>query len=750
VVSSDKRSYCRLCTAFCAIDAQVEAGRVTSIHGVPEDPVSGGYTCLKGRQVPHQLHGPKRLRSSLKRRPDGSFEAIATEVALDEIAEKIAALIQEHGPRSIASFSGTAAFTNSGTLPVVRAFHEGIGSVSNFSTLTIDQPAKMVAAARHGIWGAGAHTFESADVVLALGVNPIVSGLTLPGGVPGTNSVKRLNDARKRGLKLICVDPRRSELAQRADIHLQVWPGEDATLLAGMLRVIFDAGLHDAEFCADHTTGLEALRAAVFDFTPDYVERRSRVPADQMVKAARLFAAGPRGITSSGTGADMSARPYLTNHLLYCMNTLCGRHNREGERISNPGVLSLPVPRPAQPIPEEMLPPLLSWRDGPKSRFRGLHGVFGEMPSTTLADEILTAGEGQIRALIAVGSNPLLAMPSPMDLHEAYDSLELKVSIDIRLSTTARRSDYVIAAKHPLEREDVTEFMDPFYEVPYACYTRAVVEPGPGAVEDWEVFVGLANRLGSEIELPGGALDTAHPPSKFALLKLIFPVTRIPLDRLRARQGGQVYDELDVVAGPPLLGAEAKLDFAPRGVPEELRELRSEAFGAAADGIYTCRLVSRRLPHVANSVGHDFPLSEQKGTTNPAYMNASHLGRLGLDSGDLVVIESAAGSIVAVAAATDEVQFGVISMSHCFGDSRLSREGVRSHGSNTGLLVSTDRSFDPITGMARQSAIPVRIRGLRRQPKSREVIPQERRSPSGTRLRSLPRAPSPPGRAGSP
>ena len=687
---------------------------MTSVRGVPEDPVSGGYTCRKGRQLPHQLHGPERLHSSLKRMADGSFEPIATEAALDEIAEKIAALIEEHGPRSIASFSGTAAFANSGTLPVVRAFHDGIGSVSKFSTLTIDQPAKMVAAARHGIWGAGAHTFESADVVLALGINPIVSGLTLPGGVPGTNSLKRLNDARKRGLKLICIDPRRSELARRADIHLQVWPGEDATLLAGMLRVILDADLHDADFCARHTIGLGALRDAVSDFTPEYVESRSRVPAERMVGAARLFAAGPRGITSSGTGADMSARPCLTNHLLYCLNTLCGRHNREGDRIPNPGVLSLPVPRPAQPIPEELLPPLLRWRDGPESRVRGLHGVFGEMPSTTLADEIMKAGEGRIRALIAVGANPLLVMPEPMDLHRAYDALDLKVSIDIRLSATARRSDYVIAAKHPLEREDVTEFMDPFYEVPYACYTRAVVEPDPGAVEDWEFYVGLAKRLRSGIELPGGVVDAAHPPDKLALLKLIFPATRIPLDRLRAREGGWVYDELEVVAASPLPGVEAKLDFAPAGISEELRQLRGEAFGAAADGVYTSRLISRRMPHVVNTVGREFPQSKQKGAANPAYVNASDLSELGLASGDLVAIESAAGSILAVAEASDELRPGVVSMSHGFGDDRLSEEGVRSHGSNTGLLVSTKRDFDPLTGMARQSAIPVRIRATRR------------------------------------
>ncbi|MCP4039457.1 MAG: molybdopterin-dependent oxidoreductase, partial [bacterium] len=363
-----KKSYCRLCTAYCGIEVELRDGRAHKIVGDTSDPVSGGYTCMKGRQLPYQLHGPQRLQTSLKRQPDGSFEPIATEKALDEIAHKIDELRHAYGPRAIASFSGTAAYANSGTMPVVRAWHRGLGSTSNYSTLTIDQPAKIVATARHGVWAGGGHTFASSDVTLALGINPIISSLSMPGGVPGPNPVAALNAAKKRGHKLICIDPRRSELARRADIHLQVRPGEDACLLAGMLRVIFEEELHDSEFCRDNTQGLDALRAALASFTPAYVEQRTGVPAQQMIAAARLFAKGPRGYTSSGTGADMSPYPRLTCHLLACLNTACGRHNREGDPLPNPGVLSLPVPRPAQAIPKELLPPILQHENGPEAR----------------------------------------------------------------------------------------------------------------------------------------------------------------------------------------------------------------------------------------------------------------------------------------------------------------------------------------------------------------------------------------------
>jgi anaerobic selenocysteine-containing dehydrogenase len=711
LASETKTSYCRICSAFCAMHVDLEDGRVTAVRGDPQDPVSGGYTCLKGRQLPHQIHGPERLRSSLVRRDGDGFEPIATERALDEIAARLEEIVARHGPRAVASYCGTAAFFNSATLPVVRAWHRGLGSPSNFSTLTIDQPAKMIAASRHGVWGGGGHTFASSDVALSVGHNPIVSGLTLPGSPPGTNPVKNLNQARQRGLKLICVDPRRSDLARRADLHLQIRPGEDPTLLAAMLRVILEEGLHDAEFCRDHVDGLDELRAALAGFTPAHAERRTGVAAQRIVEAARLFAAGPRGFASSGTGPDMAPHPCLTEHLLACLNSVCGRHNREGERLANPGVLSPPLPRPAQAIPRELLPPILCWGDGPESRFRGLRQMFEEMPTATLAEEILEPGEGQVRALIAVGGNPAQAMPDQRNALRALEDLELLVSVDIVMSETARRADFAIAARHPFEREDLTEFMDPFYEVPYAFYSHALVDPEGDAVDDWEVFTGLARRMGTPIELPGGTLDPERPPDKLELLKRIRPATRVPLEELREIGAGRVFDELEVRVGAPLPGVEARLQLVPEGIPEELRQVLEAP--PAGEG-FSHRLVCRRLRHVSNSVGRHFPESRAKGVTNPAYLNPTDCEALGLAPGDLVEIASDQDRILGVVEPSDDVGPGVVSMAHCWGGAPDEDGRVREIGANTGRLVATDRDYDPITGMARQSAIPVNLRPARR------------------------------------
>jgi anaerobic selenocysteine-containing dehydrogenase len=332
------------------------------------------------------------------------------------------------------------------------------------------------------------------------------------------------------------------------------------------------------------------------------------------------------------------------------------------------------------------------------------------MPTATLAEEILEPGEGQIRALICVGGNPAMAVPDQRNMLRALESLELFVCVDVAHTETTHMADYAIAARHALERDDVTEFMDMFYEVPYAHYAPAIIEPDFDAIDDWEVFTGLAKRMHTTIELPGGAIDVAGEPTKFGVLKLIRPDTRVPLEEIRDRRAGHVFDELEVVVAAPIPGLEARLNLAPTGICDELREVRGEAYHAVGEGPFPHRLICRRLRHVANSVGRDFPETQKRGPNNPAFMNPADLEKLGVTAGDLVEIASVHDSVLAVVEPTDEVQSGVISMAHCFGAGPGRDGDVRAVGTNTSRLVAVDRDFDRVTGMAPQSAIPVAVR----------------------------------------
>ncbi len=711
------KTYCRFCHAYCALDADVdETGRLVAVRGDADDPVYGGYTCIKGRQLPEVLNHPDRLRSSLKRTPAGDFEEIPTERALDEIAEKLRGIIDSNGARSVASYCGTHSFQNSAQLAVSKAWHTGIGSPSFYTSVTIDQPAKFVAMARHGLWSGGGHDFESADVILVVGNNPLVSVFSPYGGIPAFSPSKSLRDAKKRGLQMIVIDPRRTEAARYADIHLAPKPGEDPTLLAGMARVIIEEGLYDKDFCDAHVQGFDRLREAVDSFTPAYVEARAGVPAEQMIAAARMFAGGARGGVSCGTGPNMAPHPNATEHFVLALGSLCGRVNRAGDKVPNPGILS------AHQRKAQAIAPFKAWGIGADSRVRGLSELFiggvGEMPTAALADEILTPGEGQVRALLCMGGNPVIAWPNQEKVLRAIDSLELMVCVDIRLSSTAKLADYVIAPKVTLEREDVNILTDSWYSTPYVHYTQAVADPGFDAIEEWEVYWELAHRLGSPIKLAGGEVPLEVRPSKLDVMKLVLPKPRVALEEIRAAEGGQVYGDVEVFVARADPGNEARLDVGPPELCEELREIRAEVFsltgagyGEDADG-FSHRLISRRLRQVYNSSGQYLDAVRKEGTTNPAFMHPNDLAELGLAGGDLIEIRSAHASIPAVAEASDEIRPGVISMAHAWGDTPSQDAKVREVGASTNRLVDDATDYDPISGMARQSAIPVNVHRL--------------------------------------
>ena len=266
----------------------------------------------------------------------GSLQRVAADAAFTGIAARLTQIVARHGPRAVAMYGGTFSHFCPAGVMLRDAFMDAIGSPMRFTNATIDQPGKPIAMAMHGRWGAGPQAFADADVCLLVGANPLVS---MWGGVPAFNPAKRLHEARARGLKLIVIDPRRTETARKADLHLQCLPGHDSELLAAMLHVIFAEQLHDAAFVESETQGLEELRAAVAPFTPERVATVAGVEAADIATAARMFATARRGNATSGTGPSMAPHGLLMDYLVLALNTVCGRWIRAGELLPNRGVL---------------------------------------------------------------------------------------------------------------------------------------------------------------------------------------------------------------------------------------------------------------------------------------------------------------------------------------------------------------------------------------------------------------------------
>ena len=707
------RSFCRFCHAVCGIEVDVEDGRVLDVRGDKRHPVSQGYLCVKGKELAAQHTHPERLRGAKKRMADGTFVDLPSEQALDEIAVRLREIIARDGPGAVAVYSGTHGLF-SAAKPTIIAWITALGSPWYFTPNTIDQPSQQTAWARHGTWDAGVHRFADADVMLFVGNNPGVSAFSRDGGPPYANAFKHLRDARRRGLRVIAIDPRRTELARSAHVHLQVKPGEDPTLLAGMVRVILAEGLYDRDFVAVHVTGVDALQDAVAGYTPAYVEERTTVPAALMERAARLFAGGRRGTAMTCTGVNMAPRPDVTQHFVVALNSLCGRFNRAGDAVYNPGVL-----RPPRTWHADVETPRPLWGDGPRSRFRGL-GRFGEeMPINVFADEVLTPGAGQLKALICVGGNPAVAFPDQRKVLAALAALELSVVLDVKMTATAKLASYVFGCKLSFEKPGTSRTAEAQLDVPFAQYTPALLHPDFDVIEEWEFFWGLAHRMRTPLRLANGAvLDLDRKPTPDQYLDLTHRDSRVPLEEVRRHPGGSLFPPAAPVSVQPGRAGKtaARMDVAPAAVIAQIRDIRSEPFSATGgyrgDARFTHRLISRRMLEVYNSTGDHLPGLRRRYPYNPAFLHPEDLERLGLRPGDVVRIDSDHDFIYGVAEASADVRPGVISMAHAHGDAPEHDGAVRTIGSTTGRLVSTERDFEPISGIPRQSAIPVNVRPL--------------------------------------
>jgi len=722
-------SLCRLCHAACPIVVEVQDGVVLSVHGNRESPAYHGYCCSRGQASADHIRHPDRLLHSMKRQPDGSYRPIAVEKAMDEIAERLSAIIEEHGAHSLAAYCGTYSAPYPGSGLLAGGLVKMLGSPMVFSSGTIDQPGKDVANAMLGRWRAGPNAFGESDVWMTFGGNPVVTHV---GGIPSQNPARRLKDRLDAGMKLIVIDPRRSETAARAQLHIQSRPGEDASLLAAMLRVVIEEKLYDQAFVEENVAGIEDLRRALEPFSPAFAAARADVPAEQIVEAARIFAGARRGLAVGGTGSSLSGHSTLVEYLMLALNTICGRFVREGESIANPGVFlprAIPKAQAEGPRPYEKL--------GVKMCVRGLEESACGMPTAALADQILHEGPERVRALFSTGGNPVAAWPDQQRTVAAIEALELCVQVDIKMSATAQMADYVIAPKVSFEVPGFSyapESIEAFSVLwgmaePFGMYAPALVDPPEGSdlIEEWEFFYGLAQRMGvqlytafvpsmtaTEREDPAPqAIDMKLKPTTDQLFELLAHGSRISLDEVKKHPNGALFSE-SIRALPRDADSSERLFVSNPVMMAELGEVFEESsIELGGDLEYPYQLVCRRQRNVYNSSLRDLDrLARKQGSFNPAFMQPDDLRELALEAGDAIEIRSPHGRIPAVVEPDATLRRGLVSMAHSFGGSPVEKGDFRKQGSNTSVLISVEDSYDPISGLPRMSAVPVNVRQL--------------------------------------
>ena len=700
---------CNLCEAMCGLKIEAEDGHVTSIRGDEEDPLSQGYLCPKAFALKDLHEDPDRLRTPMRRTKSG-WEAISWDAALDEAARGLSAVQKAHGRDSIGVYLGNPNVHNTGAMLFGPTLLRALGTKSRFSATSVDQLPHMLVA----YWMFGHQLvipipdIDRTQYFLVFGANPLASNGSLM-TAPGMR--RRIDALRARGGKMVVVDPRRTETAERADEHVFVKPGMDAFVLLAILNVVLERGAK-LDRLAAFTEGLPALEAAVRDATPSRVEGITGVPAATIRRIAVELADASSAVCYGRVGVSTQAYGTICQWLVNALNIVTGNCDRPGGAM---------FPKPAlDPIALKQISrgSYGRWR----TRVRGLPEVGGELPVAALGEEILTEGPGQIRGLVTIAGNPVLSTPNGGQLDRALASLDFMVAVDPYLNETTRHANLILPTPSPLERihYDVVFHLFAVHET--ARFAPALFDKGPDARHDWQVLLGLAQRLASlrgkkRQALGYRALERLGPERILDLglrlgrhgARLRPPRLGLGLSTLRASPHGVDLGPLTPSFPGRLFNREKTIQLAPPLLVEDLARLWSSLSTETTEDRLV--LIGRRHLRDNNSWMHNVPQLVRGKPRCTLMVHPDDASRLGLVDGADAVVRSRVGEVRAPVTVTDEIMRGVVSLPHGYGHRRAGVKLSIATGA-AGVSVNDltdDLAVDTLSGNAAFSGVPVEV-----------------------------------------
>ncbi|MET7937946.1 molybdopterin oxidoreductase family protein [Streptomyces sp. NPDC005322] len=729
---------CPLCEATCGLTLTVEEGRVTAARGDREDVFSRGFICPKGASFGELDADPDRLRRPLVRR-DGRLEEAGWDEAFAAIEAGLGPLLREHGPQAVGVVLGNpTVHTVAGGLypPLLLG---ALGTRNVFTASTLDQMPKHVSS---GLLYGDANAIpvpdlDRTDHLLMLGANPLDSNgsLCTAPDFPG-----RLRALRRRGGRLVVVDPRRTRTAKLADRHVAIRPGTDALLLFAMVQVLFAEDLVALGPLAEHLSGVEEVRRLADGFPPEAVAGACDVTAEEIRTLARELAAAERGVVYGRIGSTTVEFGTLTSWLVDVVNALIGQLDR-------PGGAMFPLPatgrreRPARPGKGFALG---RWH----SRVSGHPEAKGELPAVALAEEIETPGEGRIRAVLAIAGNPVLSAPDGDRLDAALAGLDFMVSVDPYLNETSRHAHVVLPPPPPSQSPHFDYAFNSLAVRNQVRYTRPAVPldadrmseadilarlvlcvSGQGAADPSVVdAMAIDMTLGKEVADPGSPVYGRKGAELAGLLTGLTGAERrldmmlrlgpygdgfgadpdgLSLEKVLAHPHGIDLGPLSPRIPGLLRTRSGTVELCPEPIAADVGRLRR----ALADRPAGLVLVGRRHLRSNNSWMHNVPALMGGSNRCTLQVHPEDAARLGLTDGGLARVTGDGGEVEVPVEVTDAVRTGVVSLPHGWGHSR---PGIRlsvaeaDPGVNVNQLIDGAR-LDPLSGTAVLNGLPVRV-----------------------------------------
>lgn len=693
---------CNLCEAICGLEITLEDSRVTSIRGDKADPLSRGFVCPKATALIDLQEDPDRLRRPLLR--EGStWREITWEHAFMFAAERLHAVRELYGADAVAIYRGNPTVHNWGLMTHSNHFLKRLGTRNHFSATSVDQlPHHLVS-----LWMYGHQYLQPIPDIdrtqhfLILGYNPMVSNGSIM-TVPDFRG--RLKELKARGGKLIVIDPRRTETAEVADSHHFIRPGTDAALLLAMLRVLFDEGRVQPGALAEHVDHLDEIRSLLEPFTLAFAAVCTGIDALTIRQLAIDFADAPAAACHGRMGVSTQRFGTLCQWAIQLLNLATGNLDRVGGTLLTHTAVMCAGPDSHQ-----------KGSFGRRhSRVSGFPEFSGEFPVAAFAEEMLTPGDGQVRALVTVAGNPVLSTPNGRQLDRALTGLDFMLSIDLYLNETTRHAHLILPTTSPLEHDHFDIAFHKFTVRNTARYNPAILPKPEDAKHDWEIFVGLAE---AHARVTGEVCPSIAPPAQMldALLHdgpygaANGRAAPLNLKQLLDAPHGIDLGPLRPSLRERLCTPDGKIDCLPPAIPAEIARLQQTL--TAAPGSETLLLIGRRHLRSNNSWLHNSHRLVKGPRRDQLMMHPRDLVARGLHDGQEVAVRSRVGEVRITILGTDELMPGTVSLPHGWGHAR---EGVRmvvaaEHPGVSANDLTDERWLDEVSGNAALNGVPVTV-----------------------------------------
>ena len=707
---------CNHCEALCGLVIEHDGERVLSVKGDPLDPLSRGHICPKGATLGDLHDDPDRLRHPLRRRGD-RWEPVSWDEAFSEAGHRLAEIQQRYGDDAVALYYGDPVAHNFFTQLALLPFVKTLRSRNIYSATSVDSlPRTLASLLLYGNQAAiPVPDLDRTHYFLILGANPAVSNgsiMTAPG------CADRLRAIRRRGGRVVLLDPRRTETARLADEHIPIRPGTDALFLLALIHTFFEEGRVALGPLASQVEGLDTIREIALPFTPEAVAPAVRIEAAAIRRIAREFAHAPSAVCYGRMGTSVQAFGGFATFLEDVVNILTGNLDREGgSMFATPAADMVQLAR---------LLGETGTFDRYRSRVRGLPEFNGELPAAVLAEEMETPGPGRIRALVCVAGNIGLSLPNSGRLERAMRDLEYFVSVDIYRNETSRLADLILPPASRLTQDNYHVIFHALAVRNTARFAPALFPRETGTLHDWEILSalgaslkrcrgGLAPLSARVDRVVSGALT---PRRQLDLMFRIGP-RRLTLRKLEAAVHGIDFGPLEPrlhkILGKPLaqgLSRKArKIDLLPELFLKDVVRLRKRIEGGDDGSSDALLLVGRRGLRDLNSWLHNLPRLMRGKMRCTLKMHPHDAEARGLENGREVRLSTRIGAIEAPLEVTDEMMPGVVSLPHGWGHDKKGAD-LKVAGKQAGVCVNRiidDALVDETSGTSILYGVPVAV-----------------------------------------